>query len=118
MKKYQKAIDKWAQTLQEPYWEPLSQFARVAEEVGELGRLLNHLYGSKPKKESEARQDLGEEIADILFALICIANRHDINLDSEMKKIMEKAKNRDKNRFRKKQAWGLFFDNQEIHIFS
>ncbi len=102
MKKYQKVIDDWAQTLEEPYWSPLSQFARIAEEVGELGRLLNHLYGSKPKKKDEAKQELGSEIADILFALICLANSHGINLDIELERVIEKAKIRDKNRFKLK----------------
>jgi NTP pyrophosphatase (non-canonical NTP hydrolase) len=96
------SIDEWAQTLEEPYWPPLSQFARVAEEVGEVGRLLNHMYGSKPKKAEEAAQELGEELADVIFALVCIANRHDINLDKEINKVIEKAKNRDKDRFKKK----------------
>ena len=102
MKKYQKAVDEWAQNLKEPYWPPLSQFARVAEEVGELGRLLNHVYGSKPKKVDESKQELGEEIADIIFALICIANRHNIDLDSEIEKVLTKSKIRDKDRFEKK----------------
>jgi NTP pyrophosphatase (non-canonical NTP hydrolase) len=102
MKDFQKAIDDWAQTLDEPYWPPLSQFARVAEEVGEVGRLLNHLYGSKPKKMEEAKQELGEELADVIFALVCIANRHHIDLDAEMEKVLAKAKGRDKDRFRKK----------------
>lgn len=104
MKKYQKAVDEWAQTLEEPYWPPLSQFARVVEEVGELGRLLNHLYGSKPKKLGEAKQELGEEIADIFFALICLANSQRINLDDEMKKVIAKSKIRDRDRFKKKDS--------------
>jgi len=60
IKKYQKQIDDWVQGYKEPYWPPLSQFARLAEEVGEVGRLFNHLYGSKPKKQDEASQELGE----------------------------------------------------------
>lgn len=102
MEKYQKEIDEWVQGYKEPYWPALSQFARLAEEVGELGRLLNHIYGSKPKKPEEAEQELGGEIADIMFALICIANKHKINLDDEMNKVITKSKNRDKDRFNKK----------------
>lgn len=102
MNNYQKKVDEWAQTLEEPYWPPLSQFARVAEEVGELGRLLNHIYGSKPKKPEEARQEMGEEIADVIFALICIANRHNIDLNEELDKVIAKSKSRDKDRFKKK----------------
>ncbi len=102
MKDIQDAIDQWAQTLEEPYWPPLSQFARVAEEVGEVGRLMNHMYGSKPKKAEEASQELGEELADVIFAIICIANRHNINLDDAMDDVLLKAKIRDKDRFNKK----------------
>ncbi|HEY4503137.1 MAG TPA: nucleotide pyrophosphohydrolase [Candidatus Paceibacterota bacterium] len=102
MKNYQKAVDKWVQGYEEPYWPPLSQFARLAEEVGEVGRLLNHMYGSKPKKTTEDKQDLGEEIADVLFTLICLANSHAIDLDVEMEKILLKSKVRDKNRFKRK----------------
>ncbi len=99
---WQNKIDTWAQRLEKPYWEPLSQYARVVEEVGEVGRLLNHLYGDKPKKQEEARQELGEEIADVLFALICIANRHDIDLDAEMEKVLAKCYDRDGERFKKR----------------
>ena len=101
MKQAQKAVDEWAQTLAEPYWPPLSQFARLAEEVGEVGRLLNHLYGSKPKKTNEAKQELGEELVDVLFALICIANSHHIDLEEAFNKVITKAKVRDAQRFKK-----------------
>ena len=99
---YQKKIDDWAQTLEKPYWHPLSQFARLTEEVGEIGRLLNHLYGDKPKKETEAKQELPEEIADALFALICMANTHNIDLDAAMESVIAKSVNRDAKRFAKK----------------
>ena len=64
--------------------------------------MLNHIYGSKRKKIGEAKQELGEEIADVIFALICIANRHGIDLDKEIEKVLTKAKVRDKDRFAKK----------------
>ncbi|MDE2399798.1 MAG: nucleotide pyrophosphohydrolase [Patescibacteria group bacterium] len=103
MKKYQQEIDDWVQGYEEPYWPALSIFARIVEEVGEVGRLLNHMYGSKPKKVSEAEQELGQEIADVMFSLICLANKHNIDLDIEMDKVIEKSRNRDKDRFDKKQ---------------
>ena len=102
LKYYQKQIDDWAQALEKPYWHPLSQFARMSEEVGEVGRLLNHLYGDKPKKTTEAKQELPEELADVLFALICMANSHDIDLDEAMRKVIDKAASRDATRFAKK----------------
>ena len=103
MKKYQKAIDDFVQEFKEPYWPPLSQLARLTEEVGELARLFNHMYGSKPKKKEEAKQELGGEIADILFTVICMANSHNLDLDKEMDKVLLKSKTRDKNRFKKKE---------------
>jgi len=105
MKDLQQQVDDWAQTLKQPYWPPLSQFAHLAEEVGEVGRLLNHLYGAKPKKETEAKQELPEELADVLFVLICIANQHDIDLDMAMEKVLIKSKVRDKDRFEQKQPY-------------
>ena len=102
LKDYQKQVDDWAQTLEKPYWHPLSQFARMSEEVGEVGRLLNHLYGDKPKKTTEAKQELPEELADVLFVVICMANSHNIDLDTAMQAVMDKATTRDATRFAKK----------------
>lgn len=102
LRTYQKQIDDMLQPYEKPYWHPLSQLARMIEEVGELARLLNHLYGDKPKKQTEARQELGGEIADVLFTLICLANSQDIDLDEEMQKVITKAQTRDKDRFKKK----------------
>ena len=102
LKKAQDEVDGWVKDYETPYWTPLSILARITEEVGEVARLLNHMYGDKPKKQSEAQQELGEEIADVLFALICLANAHDINLDDEFDKVMHKSRTRDKDRFKKK----------------
>lgn len=98
----QKRLDDWAQLHAEPYWPPLSEFAALAEEVGELGRLLNHMYGSKPKKTSEAEQEVGGEVMDVIVAAMCLANYHKIDLDAEFEKKMEKCYGRDKDRFAKK----------------
>ncbi|MDB5245216.1 MAG: nucleotide pyrophosphohydrolase [Parcubacteria group bacterium] len=98
----QKTLDDWAQTLEEPYWPPLSELAALTEEVGELARLLNHIYGSKPKKVEESQQELGGELIDVIFATMCIANNHGIDLDIEFKKKMDKCYGRDKDRFAKK----------------
>lgn len=98
LKKYQDQIDK-VSIGQGGYWHPLSILARVTEEVGEVARLLNHLYGDKPKKKTEAKQELDEEIADVIYALICLANREKIDLDKAMLAVVHKAQTRDKNRF-------------------
>lgn len=98
---YQKQIDEWAQQFDKPYWSPLSQYARLVEEVGEFGRLVNHVYGDKPKKQSEAKQEFPDELGDILFNIMCIANSQSIDLDKAMEKTIQKAVNRDSNRFAK-----------------
>lgn len=102
LKQYQKQVDDMVQPLAKPYWHPLSQFARLAEEVGEVGRLLNHMYGDKPKKPTEAVQELPEELSDVLVAIICLANTHDIDLDAALEKAIGKMDGRDKDRFTKK----------------
>jgi NTP pyrophosphatase (non-canonical NTP hydrolase) len=98
----QKEVDDWAQTLKKPYWSPMSQLARLAEEVGELSRVYNHLYGDKIKKPTEEPDDMEGEMGDILFDLICMANTEDINLEEALLKVLRKAKVRDKDRFEKK----------------
>ncbi|MDF2461080.1 MAG: MazG [Candidatus Saccharibacteria bacterium] len=101
----QKEVDDWAQTLAEPYWPPLSQFTRLAEEVGEVGRELNARFGSKPKKTTDSSEDmLGEELADAIFAIVCIANAQKIDLDQAFQQVMQKCYGRDKDRFAKKAA--------------
>lgn len=99
----QKEIHDWVSGYEKPYWAPLSQFARLAEEVGETGRLLNHIYGDKPKKPEEAQQELGKELMDVIFTCLCLANSHNIDLDAEFTKTMEKSRSRDKDRFAKKE---------------
>lgn len=73
--------------------------ARVTEEVGELARLVNHEYGPKVKKSTEREQEFSDEIGDIIFALACFANTHNIDLDKALADSLEKSKNRDKDRF-------------------
>lgn len=103
LKEYQKEVDEWAQQLEKPYWSPLSQLARMIEEVGELSRIYNHKYGDKIKKPTEAEDDMADEMGDILFDLICMANVEGIDLDAAFRKVMDKSKTRDKDRFMKKQ---------------
>lgn len=96
---FQADIDAWIQAVGGGYWSPHANLARIAEEVGELARLLNHLYGPKPKKESEAAQELGEELADILFAVICLANSEGIDLQVELQRVIDKVWSRDRDRY-------------------
>lgn len=99
---YQKQVDDWVQGYETPYWAPLSQLARLSEEVGELARAYNHKYGDKIKKDSEEPDDIEGELGDILFDVICIANTEGINLDNAMQKVLHKVNTRDADRFEKK----------------
>lgn len=101
---WQREVDEWIQRYGGGYWAPLANLARVAEEVGELARLVNHLYGEKPKKPDEAAQELGIEICDIIFALICMANREGINLEAAFEEMMAKYRVRDRNRYVKSET--------------
>lgn len=99
---YQKEIDDMLQGYEKPYCEPLSILARMIEEVGEVSRILNHQYGDKPKKPNEEHEELGDELADVMYATICIANREGIDLEPHLKKAIQKLETRDKGRFPKK----------------
>ncbi len=101
MKKYQEELDKWFKEHNWEYWSPLSILARLFEEGGEFARLVNHLYGDKPKKSSEKEQELEEEIGDILYTLICFANANNVDLDRAIRKSIDKVTVRDKDRFNK-----------------
>jgi NTP pyrophosphatase (non-canonical NTP hydrolase) len=71
--------------------------------VGELARLINHQYGPKPKKASESAQELGEELADIVFAIICLANSESIDLAESLEAVLAKVWQRDRDRYRPRQ---------------
>jgi NTP pyrophosphatase (non-canonical NTP hydrolase) len=92
-------VDAWIQAVGGGYWTPHANLARIAEEVGELARLINHLYGPKPKKAEEAPQELGEELADILFAIICLANSQDLDLGASLEQVIDKVWRRDRHRY-------------------
>lgn len=98
---FQTEVDAWIQAVGGGYWSPHANLVRIAEEVGELARLINHLFGPKPKKVSEARQELGEEMADIIFAIICLANSQEIDLEASLQQVIAKVWDRDRNRYTK-----------------
>ena len=104
LKDYQDDIDKTLQPYAKPYWDPLSNLARLIEEVGEVARILNHQFGDKPKKPGEEHEMLEDELADVLYSVLCIANSQGIELDEPFKKAIAKLETRDKYRFQKKLA--------------
>lgn len=100
---FQKQVDDWVQQFNPPYWPPLEQLGRLTEETGEVAREINNLHGIKKKKPEEAQRNLGQELTDVLFTVMCISNSHNINLDEEWKKMVESKMNgRDKDRYEKK----------------
>ena len=92
-------VDAWVSQFEEGYWPPLSNLARLIEEVGELAREMNHRFGHKPKKPDEPDQDLALELADILFVLLVIANEQGIDLDDALGRVLEKYRARDSDRW-------------------
>lgn len=95
----QAAVDVYVSQFKEGYWPPLSNLARLIEEVGELARELNHRYGHKPKKADEPEQDLAIELADIMFVIIAIANEQKIDLEAAFEQVLEKYQVRDRDRW-------------------
>jgi NTP pyrophosphatase (non-canonical NTP hydrolase) len=98
----QQAVDRWIGQHKEGYFPPLTNLARLTEEVGELARELNHRFGEKPKKASEAPGSVAMELADILFVVICFANTQGIDLDDAFAQMMRKVTSRDAERWTKK----------------
>jgi NTP pyrophosphatase (non-canonical NTP hydrolase) len=99
----QARVDRWISQFEEGYFHPLTNMARLTEEVGELAREVNHRFGQKTKKREEPEGDLGMEMADILFVLICMANREGIDLQDAFDRMMEKVDRRDTTRWTRKQ---------------
>jgi NTP pyrophosphatase (non-canonical NTP hydrolase) len=102
-KEIQKEIDEWINQHKMGYWSPHENFTRIVEEVGELGREINHLFGPKKKKSTEETNEIGDEIADIIFSLGCLANSQGIDLDEAFGKMMKKYRERDGDRWEKKE---------------
>jgi len=100
----QRAVDAWISQFEEGYWPPLSNLARLIEEVGELARELNHRYGHKPKKPDEPEQDLALELADILFVIVTIANEQKIDLEEAFGRVLDKYRIRDAQRWTRKEG--------------
>lgn len=98
----QRRVDAWISQYEEGYFHPLTNLARLAEEVGELAREINHRFGQKTKKPDEPEGDLAMELADILFVVICIANREGIDLDEAFGRMMVKVEDRDRDRWTRK----------------
>lgn len=93
----QKEVDKWVRTYGVRYFSELTNMACLTEEVGELARVISRKYGDQSFKEGE-KSNLGDEMADVLWVLMCLANQTGVNLTEEFRKNLEKKTLRDKER--------------------
>ena len=96
--KAQKIVDDWIKKYGVRYFDELTNTAILMEEVGELARIMSRRYGEQSEKETDKNLDLADEIADILFVLICISNQTGVDLESAFNKNMEKKTSRDESR--------------------
>lgn len=104
---HQQRVAAWIAQFEEGYFHPLTNLARLTEEVGELAREINHRFGQKTKKATEPEGDLAMEMADILFVLICMANREGIDLEQAFQRMMAKVEHRDAARWTRKPGTAL-----------
>ena len=98
LSKAQQIVDDWIKKYGVRYFNELTNTAVLMEEVGELARIMSRRYGEQSEKPSDANLDLGDEMADILFVLICLANQTGIDLEEAFKKNMDKKTSRGKTR--------------------
>ena len=96
--KAQKIVDDWIKKYGVRYFDELTNTAILMEEVGDLARIMSRRYGEQSEKESDKNLNLADEIADILFVLICISNQTGVDLESAFNKNMEKKTSRDQTR--------------------
>ena len=94
----QEKVDQWIKTVGVRYFSELTNLGILMEEVGELSRLMVRLYGEQSFKDSDKGKELGDEMADILWVLICLANQTGINLTEALEKNFEKKTSRDSER--------------------
>jgi NTP pyrophosphatase (non-canonical NTP hydrolase) len=102
----QQQVDTWIKTVGVRYFSELTNMAILTEEVGELARLMARKYGDQSFKESEKNRELGDEMADVLWVLICLANQTGVDLTEALEKNFEKKNARDADRHR---------NNEKLH---
>jgi len=94
----QKQVDDWIKQYGVRYFSELTNMAMLTEEVGEVSRIIARRYGEQSEKESDKNKDLGDELADVMFVLICLANQTGIDLEEALKRNLDKKTNRDSER--------------------
>ena len=98
IKEAQQMVDKWIKTIGVRYFSELTNLAMLTEEVGELARIIARKYGDQSYKKSDEGKDLGNEMADVLWVLICLANQTGVDLNKAFLQNIEKKTNRDSDR--------------------
>ncbi|MGS0748451.1 nucleotide pyrophosphohydrolase [Halpernia sp. GG3] len=93
--KLQKEVDNWIKTVGVRYYNELTNMAILTEETGEVARIIARRYGEQSEKESDKKKDLGEELADVLFVTLCLANQTGVNLQESFDKKMKLKTERD-----------------------
>ncbi len=96
----QRLVDQWIKTIGVRYFNELTNMAMLTEEVGEVARIIARKYGEQSYKPSDKDKDLGDEMADVLWVLICLANQTGVNLTEAFKRNLEKKNSRDIDRHR------------------
>lgn len=96
----QELVDRWIKTTGVRYFNELTNMAMLSEEVGEVARIIARRYGEQSEKESDKNKDLGDEMADVLWVLMCLANQTGVNLTAAFQKNLEKKSSRDRDRHR------------------
>ncbi len=94
----QQQVDAWINDYGVRYFNELTNMAMLTEEVGEVARIIARRYGEQSEKPSDLDKDLGDELADVLFVLICLANQTGIDLEKALQQNLEKKTGRDQNR--------------------
>ena len=106
LKEAQEAVDKWINTIGVKYFSELTNMAMLTEEVGEVARIIARRYGEQSEKDSDKDKNLGDELADVLFVLLCLANQTGIDMEKASNKNLLKKTKRDINRHK---------NNEKLH---
>ncbi len=100
IKEAQRRVDEWIRTIGVRYFSELTNMALLTEEVGEVARIIARRYGDQVAKDGDLDKQLADELADVMWVLICLANQTGIDLEEAFSKSLEKKSTRDKDRFK------------------
>ncbi len=100
IRSYQEEVDAWIRTYGVRYFSELTNLAQLMEEVGEVARVMSRTFGEQSHKPSDTRKELADELADVLFVLVCIANQTGVDLTQAVRENLQKKSARDRERHR------------------